>query len=264
MTPLVAFATLGYRIMEARHLHGIRRRSTGEGKSATAVPDGWRRALLMCGVAAATLYVAMTLLVGLLWHGYSIGSQTISELSALGAPTRTLWMQLGTVYTVLMIVFGWIVWASADRNRAQQILGVLLMVHAGFGYVWPPMHQREVLAAGGGSLTDTLHIAWMMAVAVLFMGEVGFGAAALGRRFRLFSIATVAVVLACGFVTGTYTAQLQADLPTPWLGVWERISAAVYMLWITVLALALLRRGHATRSNDVSHSHRNTAEHISW
>jgi len=42
-------------------------------------------------------------------------------------------------------------------------------------------------------------------------------------------------------VTGTYASQVQADLPTPGVGVWERISIATFMGWIAVLAIALLR-----------------------
>jgi hypothetical protein len=34
---------------------------------------------------------------------------------------------------------------------------------------------------------------------------------------------------------------MQANEPTPWLGVVERITAYTPMLWIVVLAIALLR-----------------------
>jgi hypothetical protein len=122
-----------------------------------------------------------------------------------------------------------------------RIVGALLMTHAAFGYFWPPMHQRAVLAAGGATLTDTLHVAWMIVTGFLFVFETGFGAAAFGRRFRLFSIATMAIALACGALTGTYASGIQADLPTPWVGVWERLSAVAYMVWIAALAAALLR-----------------------
>jgi len=76
---------------------------------------------------------------------------------------------------------------------------------------------------------------------IFFMLIVSFGAAALGKRFRLCSIATMAIVLACGAVTGTYASDVQADSPTPWVGVWERISIATFMAWIVGLAIALLR-----------------------
>lgn len=200
-----------------------------------------RRGLLSCGIVASVLYVAMTLFVGWLWEGYSIASNVPSELSAIGAPTRTLWIVLGALYGVLMTAFGWIVWTSAPPNRALRAVGALLMAHTIFGQFWPPMHQRAVLAAGGGTLTDTLHLVWAAVTGVFFMLIVGFGAAALGKRFRLYSIVTMAIVLACGAVTGTYAADVQADLPTPWVGVWERISIATFMAWIAVLAVALLR-----------------------
>ena len=204
-----------------------------------------RRFLLSCGILASVFYVAMTLFVGLLWDGYSVVSGVPSELSAIGAPTRLLWICLGAIYAVLMIAFGFMVWKSAPPNRAMRVVGALLMAHTVFGQFWPPMHQRAVLAAGGGTLTDTLHLVWAAITGVFFMFIVGFGAAALGKRFRVYSIATMAIVLLCGAVTGTYASQVQADLPTPGVGVWERISIATFMAWIVVLATALLRAPHA-------------------
>ena len=185
----------------------------------------------------------MTLFVGLLWEGYSVISRVPSELSAIGTPTRLLWMVLGAVYGVLMVAFGWIVWKSAPPTRALRVVGALLMAHTVFGQFWPPMHQRAVLAAGGGTLTDTLHLVWAAISGLFFMLIVGFGAAGLGKRFRAYSLVTMVIVLACGAVTGTYASRIQADLPTPWVGVWERISIASYMGWIAVLAAALLRTG---------------------
>jgi hypothetical protein len=192
--------------------------------------------LLGCGILASVQFV-----VGLLWDGYSVAANVPSELAAIGAPTRTVWILLGTVYGVLMIAFGWIVWASAPPNHALRVVGVLLMAQTAFGQFWPPMHQRAVLAAGGGTLTDTLHLVWTAVTGLFFMLIVGFGAAAFGKRFRLYSIVTMVIALACGAVTGTYASDVQADLPTPWVGVWERISIATFMAWIAVLATALLR-----------------------
>jgi uncharacterized protein YndB with AHSA1/START domain len=237
---LIAFAGIGHRMMEARHLRGIQRRSTASAETSAKL-ERWRKPLLSGGILAAFLYVSMTLFVGLLWEGYSVVSRVPSELSAIGAPTRLLWTWLGAVYGVLMIAFGWIVWKSAPPNRALRVVGALLMAHTVFGQFWPPMHQRAVLAAGGGTLTDTLHLVWAAVTGLFFMLMVGFGAAALGKRFRVYSIVTIVIVLACGAVTGTYASRVQADLPTPWVGVWERISIATFMGWIAVLATALLR-----------------------
>jgi len=238
---LISVAAFGHRIMEARHLRGIQRRVMASVEHATSATR-WRRFLLTCGILASVLYVAMTLFVGLSWEGYSIVSGVPSELSAIGAPTRPLWMWLGGFYAVLMVAFGWIVWKSAPPGRAaQRVVGALLMAHTVFGQVWPPMHQRAVLAAGGATLTDTLHLVWAATTGVFFVLIVGAGARALGTRFRVYSIATLVIVLACGAVTGTYASRIQANLPTPGVGVWERISIATFMAWIVVLAIALLR-----------------------
>jgi hypothetical protein len=51
-----------------------------------------RKVLLICGIASSLLYVAMTIVIAMLWKAYSSASQTISELSAIDAPTRSLWM----------------------------------------------------------------------------------------------------------------------------------------------------------------------------
>ena len=250
MAPLLTgFAAFGHRVMEARHLFGVQRRSMAAGRPTTSA-EGWRRSLLVCGILASVLYVAMTLFVGLWWQGYIVFSSVPSELSAIGAPTRLLWMWLGAVYAFLMVAFGWFVWKSAPPNRALRVVGALLIAHTIFGQFWPPMHQRAVLAAGGGTLTDTLHLGWAAITGIFFLLIVGFGAAALGKRFRVYSIATMVIVLACGIVTGTYASRIQADLPTPGVGVWERISIATFMGWIAVLATALLRAPHAATTPD--------------
>jgi hypothetical protein len=200
-----------------------------------------RKVLLVCGIASSLLYVAMNVFVPMQWEGYSSASQTVSELSAIGAPTRALWVPLGIAYTLLLTAFGWGVWESARRNRPLRIVGSLMVASGVIGLAWPPMHQRAVLAAGGGTLTDTMHIVWSVVTVLLFVLEIGFGAAAFGKRFRLYSIATMVILVVFGTLTGLDGPRVSANLPTPWIGVWERISIAVLLLWVVVLAVGLLR-----------------------
>jgi len=201
-----------------------------------------RRFLLACGILSPVLYVAMMMFIGLLWEGYSNANNVPSELSAIGAPTRSLWIVLGVVYAALMVAFGWALWKSPPPNRALRAAAALLIGQTIFGQFWPPMHQREVLAAGGGTLTDTLHLVWAAITGVCFTLILIFGAAALGKRFRVYSILTIVLVLVCGFVTGTYAEGIQFNLPTPGVGTWERVSIALFMGWIAVLAAALIRQ----------------------
>jgi hypothetical protein len=207
-----------------------------------------RQALLTCGILSALLYAAMLVFVALQWEGYSSASQTVSELSAIGAPTRALWVMLGIVWTVLVVAFGFGIRASAVGNRALGVAGGLLIASAVFGLAWPPMHQREVLAAGGGTLTDTLHIVWTAVTGLFTLAAMGFAASALGKRFRLYTIASMVILVAFGVLTGMDAPRMQANLPTPWVGVWERINIVAQMLWMAVLAVVLLRRrGTATQ-----------------
>lgn len=138
---------------------------------------------------------------------------------AIEAPTRPLWVVLWITYILLVTAFGWVVWASARYNRPMRIVGVLLIVYGVIGPGWPPMHQRGVLATGGGTLTDTMHIVLAIVTVFLMMLAIGFGAVAFGKRFRLYSIMTVVILVGFGALTGVDAPGISANLPTPWIGV---------------------------------------------
>src|SRR5947199_95029 len=99
-----------------------------------------RKSLLACGLAASLLYVAMNVFVPRQWEAYSSFSQTISELSAVDAPTRSLWVPLGIVYTLLVAAFGVGVWKAAHRDGQLRVLGALFVANGIIGLAWPPMH----------------------------------------------------------------------------------------------------------------------------
>ena len=207
--------------------------------------EKWRKALLVCGIASSLLYVLM--IWAIRYDGYDPISQVPSELTAIGAPTQALWARLGWIYTVLITAFGIGVWKSAGGNRALRLVGGFILAYASLGLLWPfaPMHQREVLAAGGGTPSDTLHQVLAAVTVFLMFLAIGFGATAFGKRFRLYSIATIVVLLAFGGLTFLEAPRLQANLPTPWIGLWERIDISAFLLWVVVLASALCRTARA-------------------
>jgi hypothetical protein len=49
----------------------------------------------------------------------------------------------------------------------------------------------------------------------------------------------MAILAVCGAMSGTDAPRLQVNLPTPWIGVWERINIGVFLLWVVVLAVTL-------------------------
>jgi hypothetical protein len=136
--------------------------------------------------------------------------------------------------------------AAAD-NRRLRIAGVLVAIYGALGIAWTfaPMHLRPVLAAGGETFSDTAHLALGAVTEVLYLLALGFAAAALGRAFRVYSIATFAIVFVFGIVMFRDAPGVGANQPTPRLGVWERINIGVFLAWVVVLAIALLRRGHS-------------------
>jgi hypothetical protein len=50
------------------------------------------------------------------------------------------------------------------------------------------------------------------------------------------------VFLVFGSLIGVEAPGIQANLPTPGIGVWERINIGAFQLWIVVFAIALLRK----------------------
>jgi hypothetical protein len=103
------------------------------------------------------------------------------------------------------------------------------------------MHLRETLAAGGGTLSDTMHLVLASATVLLMLLAIGAAAAAFGIWFRVYSLATLAILAAFGALTFLDAPRLASNLPTPWIGVWERINVGVFLLWVVVLATTLLR-----------------------
>jgi hypothetical protein len=202
-----------------------------------------RKVLLVCGILSSLLYVAMLVVVAMQWEAYSSASQTVSELSAIGAPTRALWVVPAAFYTVLVTAFGWGVWKSAGSSRVLHVVGASIAAYGALGLIWPfaPMHLRETLAAGGGTLSDTMHIVLASVTVILMLFAIAFGATAFGGRFRLYSVASLLVLAACGALTFLDAPGISANLPTPWIGIWERINIGVFLLWVIVLAVALLR-----------------------
>ena len=203
-----------------------------------------RKVLLALGIVGPLFYVATDIPVATRWEGYSYTDQTVSELFAIGAPTRPLAVPLMLTYGMLAIAFGLGIWISAGCKRALRVVAVGLIGKEVLGSVatlFAPIHLREALAAGEGTATDTWHGILTVGVLSATCSLWGSGATAFGKRFRLYSIATMLILVVFGVLTGLDQPQLEANLPTPWMGLRERIDIFATMLWIAVLAIVLLR-----------------------
>ena len=201
-----------------------------------------QRVLLGCGVLSGALYVATDLFGGLMYPGYSFTSQMVSELMAVGAPSERFVDPLFLLFGLLMIGFGVaVVREGRGRSFRLQVVGALLTAYAAIGLTGPTlfeMHPR----GDPGLESDTPHIVLTAVLVVLTLLAMGFGAFALGKRFRIYSLATLVTVIAFGALAAPSGARLAAGEPTPGFGTIERINIYASLLWIAVLAIALLRR----------------------
>jgi hypothetical protein len=205
--------------------------------------------LVGAGILMFALYIFMDVAASLAYDGYSYRDQTISELSAIGAPTRPFWLAMSVFYQALAFAFALGVLGVAGSRRTVRIAGWLLLAAAISGLLWwfAPMHQREVLAAGGGTWQDTLHLVAGGISSLFFFATIGTGAFAFGWRFRLNSFATIGLMLVFGMLMNADIPKVAENEPTPWLGIWERIAVEGAMLWQAAFAAALLWASRAAR-----------------
>jgi hypothetical protein len=82
---------------------------------------------------------------------------------------------------------------------------------------------------------------------------MGFGAAAFGKRFRLYSLVSLAMVVTFNSLALAYASAVEAGEPTPFIGLFERIAFSAYFVWLTVLAVMVWRRQREQRSNQPVH-----------
>lgn len=211
----------------------------------TTISTGFlRKVLLACGILSSLLFVAVDIYASGQWADYSYTGQAYSELTAVEAPTRDLMVFAVSIpYNLLTIAFAAGIWLSSAQKRAMRTIAIMLMIHAvaGFtGSVCFPMHSRG--AEKTITFTDTMHIVCTGIEVLSMLLAIGFGAAAFGKRFRAYSIVTILLLIAGGVLASLKANRVAAGLPTPWMGITERVNIYGFMLWIIVLAIVLLRQ----------------------
>ena len=203
------------------------------------IPVTLQEVLLICGIIASLLYGAIDILGGMVWHGYSFASQAISELTAIGAPTRQLLAPLYPIYSLLMIVFGSGVSILAGQRRTLRFIGVLQVIIGFVGLAWMsfPIHMRGVEP----TFTDAMHNTFAGVQTLFILSSIGLGTIAYGKRFGYYTIGTLVTLIACGILTFAIAGQLVPQQFDNWFGLLERITVYGYMVWVIVLAIVLMR-----------------------
>jgi hypothetical protein len=126
------------------------------------------------------------------------------------------------------------------RRQATPARPVSVVVELG------PMSQREVIAAGGATSADDLHLVLSAATGLFVAAYVATTAVGLGWVFRLYSVATIATALVFGLLSGQVD-KLEAGAPTPYMGLLERIGIGGWLVWMAVVAMVLWRTNRSPK-----------------
>ena len=198
--------------------------------------------LLLCGIASSVVYVATDVLAALSWPAYDYTAQSVSQLLAIGTPTRSFVFPLMSAYNALVVAFGVGVFASAGSTRSLRVTGILLVVYgivSHMGLTLFPLRLGETEASDNAGA----HIAITAAIVLSMLLFIAVGAIARGRIFRVYSGLTIMAIIVGGALTGMQVETLAAEGSSPWLGVVERVNIYSMMLWVAVFSIALLRGG---------------------
>jgi hypothetical protein len=195
--------------------------------------------LLIAGAAAAGVYVVGDILSGLLYEGYSFKDQWISELTARGSPVRPLMLGVMTAHGLLGAGLAAGIWRAASRSGNLRWVGPLLIAAGAVGFfthVVFPMTSRWMEP----SFSDTMHGMLSIAWGVFTFAAMILSAVAYRGGFRLYTIATLLVMLGFG-VASSIAIQGIEENNTPWAGAFERVNAYSLMAWLVVMSMTVLR-----------------------
>jgi hypothetical membrane protein len=198
-----------------------------------------KKVLLMAGIAAVVVYVIGDLLSSFLYDGYSYRDQAISELSAFGSPVRPLMVTVILIHGVLVLGFGVGILRASGRRSLSWVGGLLIAI----GVVGFPTHTVWAMSSRGmaGGFNDTMHIVVSAVFSALVIAAMALSAVAYPGWFRLYALATIAVLVGFG-MAASFAMQGIAQNDTPWAGGFERINAYAYFAWLVVLAITVMRR----------------------
>jgi hypothetical protein len=144
------------------------------------------------------------------------------------------------MYGALTLLFGVGVLLHAHGvSRALSVAGAALIAYAAIGLTGPTLFEMHPRGTAG--VSDLPHIVLTMVISMFVLIAIGSGAFGSDRRFRMYSMVTIGIVIAFGALTGFAGRNMAAGLPTPGFGLLERINIYATMLWIAMLAVTLLR-----------------------
>lgn len=188
--------------------------------------------LLLSGVVAPTIYVALAMAGPLLWPGYDLSSQMVSELGLAEAP-RDAVFNIGLMLAgSLTVLFGLGLFAELRRRGADvataSLAGLAVAVFGGaivVGGVFP-LPDEQHMAWGAGFAAQVAPLLTLVALRKV-TGLLGL------KVFLAVVFVAVNALLAVMFGVGDLIGEDN-------LGLWQRAYGLAMFPWTAVVALALM------------------------
>lgn len=189
------------------------------------------------GIAAVGLYVGATLLGGILDPQYSHVADAISELTGSTAPDRAVLAPLFIGYNLILLGFGYALFRAAAGGILFPVAVVLFAIGALSGIGQVTVFRTD--SVGTAETTEgMIHlvlagVSSVLCLAIAILYGMAFRGVPAVRRLSRYSFATAAgLVLTAPLAAGS--------IGTAFMGLFERITIGVFMLWVVVVSSACL------------------------
>ena len=196
--------------------------------------------LMFSGMLAIIIYALHVVIGGIKWKGYSHLHQPISDLTATGAPNRTLMLLLTNIYGLLALLFAvsFTILKSREHNSLVLWGGVSFIVLHLVSVLYPLFPQdlpgTETTFRGKMHLVITALIV-PFTISTPFLIGFGFLSEPQWHAFGLYSIITGILILIFGGTTAIFYAK-----KIPYFGLVERLNIGALQVWTFVFSLELV------------------------
>jgi hypothetical membrane protein len=196
--------------------------------------------MMLTGMLAVVFYTSHVVVGGIKWKGYSHFQQPISDLTATGAPNRTLMLTLTTIYGLLALLFAvsFTILKSTEHHPLIFWGGISLVLLHLVSNLYPQFPQD--LPGAKVTFTGRMHIlitALIVPFTILTPFLIGFGFISEPQwySFGVYSIITGILILVFGGTTAIFYAK-----KLPYFGLVERLNIGTLQVWTFVFSLQLV------------------------
>jgi hypothetical protein len=195
---------------------------------------------MFSGMLAIVFYVLHVVIGGIKWKGYSQLQQPISDLTATGAPNRTLMLTLTTIYGLLALLFAVSFTMLISRQHHLLVFwGGVSFIFLHLVSVLYPIFPQD-LPGIKTTFRGRMHIlitALIVPFTILSPFLIGFGFISEPKyhSFGVYSIITGFLILTFGGTTAIFYAK-----KLPYFGLVERLNIGALQVWTFVFSLQFI------------------------